>query len=188
MKLDVVTQWVSGAGVPQVPPVQSLASRTVVNLTCIDGDGGFEVEGIENIGRVNELRNLYSYGFSTALSKRVKLTRSSAWEDSNLSSVMRGIERPSESVTVSGACIYRGSSGTWEGRCSPCDRSRRIGSPGKQTSKAWSMGFFPSQQEPVREHEIERSAGCQRSSESIVIWNGTSAILAEHSTESECKK
>jgi hypothetical protein len=43
MKLDRVTQWVSESGASQFPPVQSLASRTVVNLMCVAVRRGAEL-------------------------------------------------------------------------------------------------------------------------------------------------
>ena len=61
MKLDNDTQWVRGDTL-QVPPVQSLASRAVANLTCIIGNGGFEAEVSEITGRITESRNLYTRG------------------------------------------------------------------------------------------------------------------------------
>jgi hypothetical protein len=61
MKLDNVTQWVRGFML-QVPPAQSLASRAVVNLTCIVGNGGCEAERNKSAGRITESRNLYTCG------------------------------------------------------------------------------------------------------------------------------
>src|ERR671922_2325240 len=43
----------------------------------------------------------------------------------------------------SGACLHRGSSGTWESHLSPCN-SCRSGEPADSTTLAWPRGLPPS--------------------------------------------
>ena len=61
MKLVVVTQWVRTYTV-QVPPDQSLASRSGANSTCQPSKGRTKLEWSEDAGRVIEPRNVYSRG------------------------------------------------------------------------------------------------------------------------------
>ena len=57
MKLVIVTQWVRAVAV-QVPPDESLASRSGVNSTCTAQQWAYEAGGNEEAGRVMEPRNM----------------------------------------------------------------------------------------------------------------------------------
>ncbi len=186
MKLDNVTQWVRSGGTLQVPSVQSLASRTVVNLTCINSNVGCGAEGIKNTGCVTEPRNLYGPGPLGYPSPRRESRRHPAVRKAEVSKAVRqAFATPAGSAIASRACIHRGNSGTREVQYSPSRQGRKKGGPVEQSSKAWIVAIAPSVRESGRKHELSAIQGYLCPSESVGPRDGILEVLAEHSTEPE---
>src|SRR5215831_10285770 len=108
----------------QVPPDESLASRSAVNSTCTPSNGRTKLEGTRmqaaslspEICRV-VVRRIASAG------SRPKPTVCSDRKAAVLEAIRRVYRTPPGSE--SGACLHRGDSGTWESQGSPWGQIRR---------------------------------------------------------------
>jgi hypothetical protein len=117
----------------RVPPDQSLASRSVVKSACISSNGVYGAGRSEGAGRVIEPRNsvvvvigILALGSQGGESRRcIDSGRQQSW--GRYGEVL-GAAPGSES----GACTYRGNSGTWESRLSPCRDAGGDGPPAEQ--------------------------------------------------------
>ncbi len=175
-----------GDGNSQFPPVQSLASRTVANSTCVVSNGGCEAGGSKSIGRVTELRNLYTRGplGYFALSGRKPTAcndRKAAVSDTQ----RRVFATPPGSVITSRACTHRGNSGTWEVQYFSSRSSRYTRGPAQKTSMAREQVLTSTAWESSMKHENNVMQGYSVPSESRGAGDGILEILAEHSTVSE---
>jgi hypothetical protein len=109
-----------------VPPDQSPASRSAVKSACISSNGVCEAGRSKGAGRVIEPRNsvvvvigIPSLGSQRGESRRcIDSGRQQSW--GRYGEVL-GAPPGSES----GACTYRGNSGTWESLLPPCRDSRK---------------------------------------------------------------
>ena len=116
MKLVAVTQWVRAQA--QVPPDQSLASRSGVPSTCPPSNGRTELEGTRRQAACS------SPARSIVVDERRAL-KAGAWGKPTGSSGRKAAVRKAEGRAVrtppgakSGAGMQRGSSGTWESHVS----------------------------------------------------------------------
>ena len=118
MKGAVVTQWVRAASA-QVPPDQSLASTSVVNSTCKPSNGSTRLEGsrIQAASLSPEIKHGGQEDIPQDV-ERGKPTASQGWKATVPDTLWRVEGTPPGSV--SGACISRGNSGTWESPLFPC--------------------------------------------------------------------
>ena len=84
----------------------------------------------------------------------------------------------------SGACIYRGDSGTGEARQPPCrenDRKTRGTGRSRALGVQWSLSTVCTSRK--RKHEEGKSARYRETSGSGAARKGRAGVLAEHSTE-----
>ena len=117
MKLVDVTQWVR-LNRP-IPPDQRLASRSVGNSTCHPSNGRTKLEGTSRqaASLSPEICKVVDRRIAAAVS-RSKPTVCSDRKAAVLSAIWQVRRTPPGSE--SGACLHRGSSGTWENHLSPC--------------------------------------------------------------------
>jgi hypothetical protein len=146
MKLVVVTQWVRARA--QVPPDQSLASRSEVTSTCTPSNGRTKLDGarMQAACLSPEKCIVVDNRITLKAVQRGTPTVSSGRKAAVLGAGGRGRRTPPGSK--SGACIHRGSSGTWESHRSPCHTPGVGDRVTKGPGVVW--GFRPDH-EPVRD-------------------------------------
>ena len=116
-------------------------------------------------------------------SKRIKSTVSNFRKTEVVDSSWQESATPPGSVITSGACVHRGSLGTWEIRLSPLKEIQK-GKLEKQNAKAGDEASFQFS-ESKRKHETSDAGWYFESSESEGSEDGQSEVLADHSTDSE---
>jgi hypothetical protein len=117
MKRVGVTQWVRAKA--QVPPDQSLASRSVAHSTCTPSNGSTELEGarMQAAEWSPEKGIVVDKRISLKAVARGKPTVSSDRQAAVLGARGRVPRTPPGSK--SGACMQRGNAGTWESHLPP---------------------------------------------------------------------
>src|SRR5262249_49850976 len=103
----------------QVPPDQSLASRSGANSTCQPSNGRTKLEGARRqaASLSPEICRVVDSRIAAAVSRR-KPTVCKRRKAAVLGALWQVRRTPPGSE--SGACLHRGSSGTWENHLSPC--------------------------------------------------------------------
>src|SRR5262245_20506616 len=106
--------------VVQVPPDESLASRSVANSTCQPSNGSTKLEGARRqaAGLSPEMGIVVDIRISLPEVRRGKPTVWTHRKAAVLETLWRVPRTPPGSE--SGACLQRGNSGTWESHLSPC--------------------------------------------------------------------
>jgi hypothetical protein len=171
MKLGVVTQW--GRAKAQVPPDERLARRSVVTSTCPPSNGSTELEG----ARMPAAR--WRPEKSIVVDNRIALKavpRGTPTVSSGRTAAVLGAPgrvRRTPPGSQSGACMHKGSSGTWESHRSPC---RNPGVGDRATKSPGVVGELPPEYEPGwdttngRKQTRYRGASDQRSVPRGAVW------------------
>ena len=177
MKLVVVTQWVR-TRVP-VPPDERLASRSVANSTCQPSNGSTELEEARRqaaslspeicIVVVNRIAVAVLRQKPTVCMRRKATILCAVWQ----------VHRTPPG-SESGACLHRGSSGTWENHLSP----RTMPGLGDRVTKRPGMpwGLHPGH-EPTRDttnamkQARYREASAKRSDPRGTRWQSSRRIV-----------
>ena len=171
MKLAVVTQWVRARA--QVPPDQSLASRSGVNATCTPSNGRTKLDGarMQAASLSPEMGIVVDIRITLKTVQRGTPTVSSGRKAAVLGAGGRVRRTPPGSK--SGACMHRGSSGTWESHVSPCQTPGVGDRVTKSPGVIW--GLQPDD-EPIRDSTNQRKqaryreASDERSDSRGVQW------------------
>src|SRR5262249_8019296 len=104
----------------QVPPDQSLASRSGANSTCQPSNGRTKLEQARRQAASwsPEICRVVVNRIAAAVARQKKPTVCSGRKATVLCAIWQVHRTPPGSE--SGACLHRGSSGTWENHLSPC--------------------------------------------------------------------